>query len=482
MPSFTKNLTQNFPLFIFLYFVLQIIIRLFTTNIAVLDESEQIMLSQYFDLGYNEQPPLYTWVQMGVFKLFGISIFGLALLKNGLLFLTYLFVYKLGLLLMNSRLKASLSAISLLLIPQFVWDAQVDQTHTILLTTSTAISIYYFFKIIKQKTSWLDFLIFGVAIGVGLNAKYNFVLVVAALMILSLAIKEYRHYFYEKRLIVSISIALLMVLPHFLWFISHLDVATDRTVARMSVGDTQNAIVNFFKGNFSLLLSTIAFLTPFWIVFIALFRKNISISLNRDSKTLLQYMIIVFIFLFLIILASGTTHVKARWLQPYLFLVPLFLFLHTDISKIDKKVNNYIYLSIAASVIVALVVLIRPYAVDLRGKPTRAAYPFELLSQTIEKNIKNSQETLIYAEDKYIGGNLKLFLPDTMVITPSLPNQPYSLKNSIVLVWKKNKPVDFIETIEKDAYQCSMYQEDLPFQHSEKLIYHINYTVCNKAD
>ncbi|WP_373032743.1 ArnT family glycosyltransferase, partial [Sulfurovum sp.] len=358
---------------------------------------------------------------MGVFKLFGTSIFGLSLLKNGLLFLTYLFVYKLGMLLMNSKLKASLSAISLMLIPQLVWGAQVDQTHTVLLTTATAISIYYFFKIAQEESSLLDFIMFGVAIGVGLNAKYNFLLVVVALIIISLVIKEFRSRFYERRLIFSIGITLLMVLPHFLWFISHLEIATNRTIERMSAGDTQNNIINFFKGNFSLIVSTIAFLTPFWIAFIILFRKKFSISLNDYSKSLLLYMIIVFLFLFVIILISGSTHVKERWLQPYLFLVPLFLFLHVKILQIDKQVNTFIYLSILASIVVALVVLIKPYTIDLRGKPSRASYPFEQLSKQIKNKIQSSKNVLLYTEDKYIGGNLKLFLPDTLVITPSLP-------------------------------------------------------------
>ncbi len=482
MPYFTNFVTQKFPIFIFSYFILQIIIRLFTTNIAVLDESEQIMLSQYFALGYNEQPPLYTWLQMGVFELFGTSIFGLSLLKNGLLFLTYLFVYKLGMLLMNSKLKASLSAISLMLIPQLVWGAQVDQTHTVLLTTATAISIYYFFKIAQEESSLLDFIMFGIAIGVGLNAKYNFVLVVVALIIISLVIKEFRSRFYERRLIFSIGITFLMVLPHFLWFISHLDIATNRTIARMSVGDTQNTIINFFKGNFSLVVSTIAFLTPFWIVFIALFRKKVSISSDTYSKSLLLYILVIFLFLFMVILMSGSTHVKARWLQPYLFLVPLFLFLHVKILHIDKKVNTFIYLSIFASILVALVVLVKPYLIDLRGKPSRTSYPFEQLSKKIENKIQSSKDVLLYAEDKYIGGNLKLFLPDSLIITPSLANQPYDLKNKIVLVWKNKKPIDFIEKIEKNEYKCFSYTENLPFQHSKKLIYTVNYDVCNKMN
>ena len=154
-------MTQRFPFFIVAYFAIQIIIRLLTSSIVVLDESEQIMLSQYFSLGYNEQPPLYTWLQMGVFKVFGISVFGLSLLKNILLCLTYLYMYKLGLLLLNDKLKASLGALSLMLIPQLVWDAQVDQTHTVLLTTATTLTLYYFFKIAIENASVSNFILFG---------------------------------------------------------------------------------------------------------------------------------------------------------------------------------------------------------------------------------------------------------------------------------------------------------------------------------
>ena len=159
-----------------------------------------------------------------------------------------------------------------------------------------------------------------------------------------------------------------------------------------------------------------------------------------------------------------------------------FLFLHVKILHIDKTVNTFIYLSIFASILVALVVLVKPYLIDLRAKPSRASYPFEQLSKQIENKIQSSKDVLLYAEDKYIGGNLKLFLADSLLITPSLPNQPYNLKNKIVLVWKNKKPIEFIEKIEKNKYECFSYTEDLQFQHSKKLIYTVNYDVCNKMN
>ena len=474
-------ITQRFPFFIVGYFVLQIIIRLLTTNIAVLDESEQIMLSQYFSLGYNEQPPLYTWIQMGIFKLTGISVFGLSLLKNTLLCLTYVFIYKLGVLLIEDKLKASLSAVSLFLLPQMVWDAQVDQTHTVFLTTATAITVYLFFYIVKKEASWLYFLFFGISSGIGLLAKYNFVLVLIALGGVALYLPAYRKAFYKKALLLSMLVAFCMVLPHFLWFISHLDVATNRTVERMNAGHTTNALVNFAKGSSDLIFSIIAFLSPFWLFFILFFRKEFTLKLNTQARALIAYGVIIFTLLFVMVAVSGTTHIKERWLQPYLVIVPLFLF--SQVVNIDIKLSRrFIILSLIAPIIVASVVLVRPWLIDVRGKPTRASYPFEQVTYAMKEQLPHIERNLIYAEDKYIGGNLKLFFPEATVITPSLPNQPYELSKNIILFWETEKPSAFIEILTTSGYICEEYHQSIAFQKSKKLFYEAMMMLCKKEE
>lgn len=474
-------ITQRFPLFIVGYFIFQVIVRLATTTIAVLDESEQIMLSQYFSLGYNEQPPLYTWIQMGIFKLTGISILGLSLLKNALLCLTYLFIYKLAMLLMEDKLKASLSALSLFLLPQMVWDAQVDQTHTVFLTTATAMTVYLFFYIVKKEASWLYFLLFGLSSGVGLLAKYNFVLVIIALGSVALLIPTYRKAFYKKPLLLSMFIAFCMVLPHFLWFLSHLDVATNRTVERMNAGHTNSVLMNLGKGSGDLLLSIVAFLSPFWLFFILFFRKGFVWKISTETRALIGYGAVIFALLFVMVALSGTTHIKERWLQPYLVLVPLFLFLH--VKHIDEKWSRrFILLALIAPSIVAIVVLVRPWLIDMRGKPTRASYPFEHVAISMKKELPQSENSLMYAEDKYMGGNLKLFFPNATVITPSLGNQPYSLGKNVVLFWETEKPIAFIEMLSNKGYACEEHRQNLTFQKSKKLFYNAMVMMCTKEE
>ena len=80
------------PLALACYFVLHVLVRSFVSGSLDYDESEQAFLSQFMALGYNSQPPLYTWLQRGTFELFGYSVMSLALLKNLFIWLTYVLV------------------------------------------------------------------------------------------------------------------------------------------------------------------------------------------------------------------------------------------------------------------------------------------------------------------------------------------------------------------------------------------------------
>ena len=63
-----------------LYFSLQMVMRLFTSQSAELDEAEQLLWTQDLRWGYGPQPPLYSWLQWVLFEVFGVSILALALL------------------------------------------------------------------------------------------------------------------------------------------------------------------------------------------------------------------------------------------------------------------------------------------------------------------------------------------------------------------------------------------------------------------
>lgn len=461
---------NRFPLFIFSYFALQILIRIITTNGVEIDESEQLMLSQYFSLGYNAQPPLYTWVQRIFFNIFGENIFAISSLKNLLLFSIYIFTYKTGLLITKSKKISALSAFSLLFLPQIVWEAQIDQIHTVLLTASTAALFYFYFYTLK-KQNLIGFILIGLASACGILAKYNFVLVDLALMIATLFVTDYRKKICNKKLIVSIIVTTLLVFPHLIWFLANMDLATSETMQRMSVDQKGSYFIDILHGTAELFISYIVFVIPFLIFYIAFFRDSFTQKLNKPSKVLCNYILISFIFIFVIILIMQVTNIKERWLQPYLYISPLLIFMLTDIKSIlQKKINIFISIGLFFCLLVVLIIPLRVFFVDLSKNPHRANYPFEQLSEEI-KSI-GFDKGLILTEDKFIGGNLKLFLNDSTIISPSIPLQKFKPEEKVLVVWQTRNPVGFLKDLNLRK-SSGVMQKDLPFRYSKKFTYDV---------
>ncbi len=476
MQSLNELVLKRFPLFIGLYFVLQIIIRLLITDGAVLDEAEQLALSQYFAWGYNQQPPLYTWLQMAVFKITGVSVLGLAFLKNGFLFLLYLYLYRTGLLLSGDRNKAALGALSLLLLPQIVWGAQVDQIHTVMLTSATAMTIYYFCRIATRTPTMADFLLLGLAGTLGLLAKYNFVLVIAGLLLTALVTPGLRGRFFEKRGLLTVALALAAAAPHFWWLISHLELATDLTARRMGVSEPGGALV-ILQGLASLAEAVLAFLAPFALIFAIFFSRDLRRGPNPGAGILLRYLLAVSLLLLLVVVGGGVTNIKERWLQPYLYLFPLWLFLQTRVEENTPRVRSYVTTCLSVALLVALIMVARPLLTDLRGKPSRANYPFAAVAQELSSLIENQKEVLIHAEDNFIAGNLRLFIPNIPVINPDLPLQPYQVKPEVIFVYERQPP-ELLADLKGSGFNCREIKSEIPFRHSRKQYYRLHYQVC----
>ena len=53
---------SRLPLLLAIYFIAHVLVRTFVSGTLDYDESEQAFLSQFFQLGYNSQPPLLHMV------------------------------------------------------------------------------------------------------------------------------------------------------------------------------------------------------------------------------------------------------------------------------------------------------------------------------------------------------------------------------------------------------------------------------------
>jgi lipopolysaccharide core galacturonosyltransferase RgtB len=197
------------------YFALQVLIRTLLSASVDLDESEQVMLSQKFSWGYGSDPPLYVWLQMGFFAVFGRSVFALALFKDLLLLATYGFAYGSTRLLTRNHLCGAAAALSLLFIPHVVWESQRDLTHSVLASASSVAALFCFLRAHEsRRAGW--YVAFGLCCGVGLQAKYNFGLWAVGLLAAALTLPEFRGTVLSRRMLLGLAVGIALVLPT--WF------------------------------------------------------------------------------------------------------------------------------------------------------------------------------------------------------------------------------------------------------------------------
>ncbi|EGK70866.1 hypothetical protein METUNv1_03091 [Methyloversatilis universalis FAM5] len=290
------------------YFGAQVCARVFASPGLELHEAEQALWTQDLALGSGTQPPLYTWVQWLVFKLFGVSIFSLSLLKNTLLASTYGFVWLAARRWLPPSL-AVLAAASLLLIPQIGWESQRDLTHSVLAAAVAAATLYVLIRLIERPTPRLY----------------------------------------------------LLLIPHGLWLLDHWDLASTRTMEKL--GQTPLGGYGIVRGISSLVSATGATVGVLCLIYMLLFgwsvwKRHEGDHYDRQICSFWQqYFRALTALLLALVLFFGVMHFKGRWLQPLLFAVPFAFFCcrkklvgHARLRwlKVVLSVLAALYLAVAA--------------------------------------------------------------------------------------------------------------------------------------
>jgi len=215
--------TMLFLIAITLYFAAQTSLRLALGGALETDEAEMMVMTPGLQLGYGPQLPLYNWIQLGLFEIFGRSLFALSLMKNGLLWLTYLLVF-LGLRLWVPASAAAFAALSLYLVPDIAWEAQRATTHSNILLATSAATLAAFLWALRDG-GWGAWLTLGVAIGLGGLSKYNFWLVPAGLIVASLTLAALRERLMSPRALAVPAIAAAIVAAPYAWMMRNPDLA-----------------------------------------------------------------------------------------------------------------------------------------------------------------------------------------------------------------------------------------------------------------
>ncbi len=433
------------------YFALQVLFRVGVSNSAELDESEQLVLAQSWAWGYGSSPPLYAWVQALFFAVFGTNVLALALLKNLLLFGTCLFTYRSAKEIMGEEEPALLAMLSLLLLPQILWESQRDLTHSVLATTGAAATLFAAVRLLKTRRA-LDYVLLGACAGLGVLGKYNYGLFLLALVLAALSVGCFRAALADRKIVLSAGVFVAIIAGPLYWAASHQETALSR-VGKLSSAKTLSLWQAYAAGFQSLVEAMLLFLAPLLVVYLAMFLKapvvkQRSVEAN-PGETLLRRTLLVELICLAAMILLFRARFKERWLQPLMFFAPILavMLVRPRLSAGRARVLCGAIGVLAATTLIVLPTI--PLAASLTKRPTRLNAPYSILVAQLQAD--GIRPGVIVAEERLVGGNLRLFYKNSTVVVPEYHALPTPGDVSWLVVWdatkRANPPAPLVDLV-----------------------------------
>ncbi len=425
-------------IWIAVYLTLHVLLRLTLGETLETDEAEQMLLGQWFLAGYDGQPPLYTWLQHGLFSLFGHSLATLSVFKNLLQLITCGFIFLSARRLCGRDSLAALATLSMIMIPQFAWESQRDLTHTPLVVCLAAASLFGFLVAVERK-HLIDYATLGILLGLGLLTKHNYVLFAGCLVVTGLTTGPGRKLLLDRRTAITVALAVAISSSYVSWFIGNADLAT-------SSAHKLGTEVRWerMSGLKDLIVSAIAYLTPLWIALLffplGYLRLGRNLLRGRAPYHLERYLPILFTVLVLAVLILGVTHFKDRWMHPVLFLFPALFFAGLPANTDPRRVRWYTFSTLFMGTSLLVAMFAHVVAADLIGKHPSRNFPFPAIADQIRAS--GFERGLIVGENGWVAGNLKYLLPESKAVAPGfvVPREHLGrFEDGILLAWETDE-------------------------------------------
>ena len=385
-------------------FAAHVLLRIAVSPVLEIDESSQVVLAQEFAWGYTVQPPLYTWLQAAFFKLFGVSILGLSLFKNLLLWSLYVFTYKAARTLGTAHLPAVCSTLGLLLIPQIAWESQRDLTHSVLLSTVTAATLWVFFRLADRR-SLAGYAGLGLCCGLAILSKYSALLFLTAAAAAALCVPRYRAVLLDRRILLSIATLLAISAPHAVWAASHQATLLE-TTGKFHFARTGDWAFLLANAAFRLLRAFIPNLAVIAVLFLAGWRTGL-LSFRGEAARFLGLWILIALGMALAgMWLTHATAVRGRWLQPLFVCTPVLLAAAFNLPPPRRWAKRLLIVCACITFAVGAGLVLRAtHRVGDQSQNITTASLLEL-DRTAGDALRGCD--VLVAESSYIGGNLRL--------------------------------------------------------------------------
>ena len=443
-PSWSKRVLNARGVFILygVYCLLNAIIIRSVGPTLALDDVKLNIVTQSLQAGYLPgNPPLYEWLLIGAQQIAGPGLTAVLIVKYGLIWASGAFGYFLAKELNHDRHWAALSAFSMVLLYQFGWNAHQAFTHTLALIAATLFFWWTVLRLFRVQRPQ-DYLLLGVALGVGLLSKYSFIGVAIIVAVCLLRRSESRARLLSPWLLASVAVAALIALPHLNWLMAQNSAIVEATTSRLQ-GDTAPHWRRVLDGIPTAIWSIGAFFLPFALGLAVLLRGRARFLADAHCNQTLALLVMRdatvtgAIALLLGVIVIGVSSLQERYVIAFL-LSGMFWVVGkwrnaTPEPANVKDMSRYI-IGIAVFALVILGVRIIQTAVP--GKPfcssCRQWIPYEAVSDAlIDQGFDGG--TLIGYTD-HTAGNLRRLFPEARVLSLHMPfYQPPHRSNSATI-------------------------------------------------
>ena len=417
-----------------LYPLVQLGLRLAIADGVEWDEAEQLIVTQSWALGYPTfaaQPPLYTWLQIVLFSVFGVGTFAIALLRAGLQIFTVTALYRSARLVGLARGLALLATLSFWLMPQYSVES-LRMTHSVLVTCLAAALLHAVLRLARHGRT-LDYVWLGLVLGLGGIAKYNFILVALALLAAAFSIPQTRARLIDRRLLLAVLVAGAIDVPHIAWVVGHVTSTAGHVANKLGVQPGELWSARLAARGALLFLRALAIYTPPLTLWLLVFH-----GLDGHGVPAITHLIERFWMVGLSALAIGVTvfaipRFREHWLQPFLFVLPFYLFLRLPVQVDARRVRAFAALLAIALVSITGWKLVEVWAGHRFNEYSRLNDPFPALSVRLRE--AGVEPAVIASDHHVVAGSLRVYFPRALVVTPGYRDIEPVAKGPCLVAW-----------------------------------------------
>lgn len=429
----------GFALILVVYLALHVLLRLWETPVIAKNDVQEAVAAQMWAWGYHPRnPPLHTWLLMGSYSVFGTNLVAHVMLKYTLLGGVYTFAYLCARRLLSTTTLALVAALSMTLLGPLAWTVHTALTHTLLLAVMVLATLWAAMRMTDRRRT-TDYVLFGVMIGLGLLAKYSFLLFLAPLLAGMIMQRDLRRALADTRMLLALVVMALVIGAHAIWmfeqrydFIQFLTQKQHSEVSRGYIADAASGVLAVVAG-------ALTFLAPFILVVPAVFRGLAKASAERSSdwqKALVAICAIGIALLLLDVLVLRATQFELRYFTCALLVAPLAVFQWIDRRSPSPEQLRTLCIAIFATALVGFAGLAARAQLEHRSC-NRCWEEMPVTQLTHALRAAGFTHGTIVADHYNLAGNMRLAFTQSRTIAANyevtLPRYPHA--GSCVLVW-----------------------------------------------